>query len=65
MAYIEFAIIAVPPGKVREFQFDSQDGAITALSAILLSAASTFSFTTYFVLRFQKDHRSWSIYGNP
>ena len=59
LAYILFAIIAVPANKPREYHFANERGAITALSAIFLAMASSFSIGSLVVHKRVKDPHIW------
>ncbi|MBX2884591.1 MAG: hypothetical protein KTR32_31850 [Granulosicoccus sp.] len=50
IAYIGLAILAVPSGEPREFQFVSENGAVTALSALFLTTAAAFSLASMVTL---------------
>lgn len=56
---ILLAVILVPHGKPPEYHFASERGAITALSAISLAAASAFSAATVVVLNRTKESHVW------
>ncbi|MCP4747415.1 MAG: hypothetical protein GY874_14930 [Desulfobacteraceae bacterium] len=59
LAYILLALIAIPSDAPREFNFISEKGAITVLSAILLSMASAFSMASLMMLVRAKDRHIW------
>ncbi|MGI9309573.1 MAG: hypothetical protein ACR2P6_09935 [Gammaproteobacteria bacterium] len=54
-AYILLAIVAVPPGQVREFQFVEEHAAIGVLSAIILSMGCAFCMATIAVLLLRRE----------
>lgn len=49
--YVAVAIAVVPPDEPRNFNFVSERGAVTVLSAIFLSMASAFGFVTFLLSR--------------
>ncbi len=59
LVYILFAIILVPYDEPREYHFVSEKGAITALSAIFLAAASAFSLASMVALIRAKEPHKW------
>jgi hypothetical protein len=59
LVYIILAMFLVPLDEPREYQFVSEDGAITALSAIFLASASAFSLSTMTVLILKRDLHKW------
>jgi len=59
LVYILFAMFLVPSDKPREYNFVSEKGAITALSAIFLAVASTFSLATMVALIRIKEPHKW------
>lgn len=57
LAYIILALFAIPPGKLPDYHFANEDGAITALSAIYLTMASSFSLGSLVVtIRVKNPH---------
>ena len=59
LAYILLALIVIPPSEPREFNFVSERGAITVLSAIFLVMASAFSMTSLVILVRANDRHIW------
>ncbi len=47
--YICLAIFLIPPGKVREFNFVDERGAVTALSAVFFAMGSAFAFVSFLI----------------
>ena len=58
LVYIILAMVLVPPNEPRLFHF-YEHGAVTALSAIFLTAASAFSLATLVTLTRAKDPYKW------
>ena len=59
LVYIMTAMILVPSNKAFEYHFVSENGAVTALSAIFLAAASAFSLASMVALLRAKDPHKW------
>lgn len=59
LVYILFAMILVPYDEPREYHFVREQGAITALSAIFLAAASAFSLASMVALIRAKEPHKW------
>ena len=48
--YILLALVLIPGGASREFNFSNERGSVTALSAIFLAAGSAFAFVSFFMV---------------
>ena len=59
LAYILLATIAIPSNAQRDIHFASEQGAITALSAIFLAMASAFSMASFMMLIRANDRHMW------
>ena len=59
LVYIVLALILVPSDEPREYHFVYENGAATALSAILLSASSAFSLATMVTLVRRNEAHAW------
>lgn len=59
VAYIMLAMVIVPKDGPRDYHFIYEHGAITALSALFLTAASAFSLGTMVALTRAKDPHKW------
>ena len=59
LAYILIALIFVPDGKSPEYHFKSERGMLTALSAIFLAMASSFSIGALVVNIRAKEPHIW------
>ncbi|TKB48163.1 hypothetical protein FCL40_13620 [Ferrimonas sediminicola] len=59
LAYIVLALFAIPSGTLPDYHFVNEGGAITALSAIYLAMASSFSMGALAVTIRAKDSNVW------
>ena len=59
LAYIVLAIFAVPSGKLPDYHFVSERGALTVLSAFLLAMASSFSIGSLVATIRTRDLHIW------
>ncbi len=59
LAYIALAMVLIPPDQPIELHFVSEKGAVTALSAFFLTAASAFSLATTIALFRAGDRHTW------
>ena len=59
LVYILLAMILIPYDVPRDYHFVSESGAITALSAIFLAAASAFSLASMVALIRAKEPQQW------
>jgi hypothetical protein len=59
LGYIILSIIAVPGSQPRDINFASEEGTITAFSAIFLAMASAFSLASSMMLIRAKNRQTW------
>ncbi len=59
LAYIMLAMVIIPKDGTRDYHFIYEHGAITALSALFLTAASVFSLATMVALTRAKEPHKW------
>ena len=60
LAYIILALFAIPGDRLPDYHFVSEDGAITALSAVYLAMACSFSIASLVVTIRAKEPHIWS-----
>ena len=59
LAYILFVLFVTSPDTALEYHFDSERGAVTALSAIFLAMATSFSIASLVINSRLKDPHIW------